>query len=137
MKPIIINTLDFFNEIFEINLNKQPNQEFTTTINQNVYKIVVQTFINEKTQISFFKNGVFLGGGFVKAEVNYIFFSKDDDGAFFFLKNVVTEQIDFNYNNFDSELKLYYATLDESESVKIEIENYYNLLENTQNLAVW
>ena len=56
MKPIIINTLDFFNEIFEINLNKQPNQEFTTTINQNVYKIVVQTFINEKTQISFFKS---------------------------------------------------------------------------------
>lgn len=137
MKPIIINSLDFFNEIFEVNLNKQPNQDFTTTINDKIFKIEVQTFINNKTQISFFKNDKFLGGGFIKAELNYLALSVDDDGAFFFLKNTTSDKIDFNYSDFGDNLKLYYATFADEKEINEMLESYYNLIENTQDLAVF
>lgn len=137
MKPIIINSLDFFNEIFEVNLNKQANQNFTTTINDKIFKIEVQTFINDKTQISFFKNDKFLGGGFVKAELNYLALAVNDDGAFFFLKNTTSDKIDFNYSDFGDNLKLYYATFGDEKEINEMLESHYNLIENTQNLAVF
>lgn len=137
IKTPFIENLDNFSDIYEINLNAQPNSEFTTTINNQIYRFDIKTLIDNKTQISIFKDDEFIGGGFVKVGLNYCFMSEKENGAFFFLKNTNSNLIDFNFSNFGNELKLYYAVFDKNIDSNSELANKYILLKNVGDIAVW
>lgn len=137
MKTLEIFNLEQFKKIFEINLNRQPNQSFTTTIERQIYQVEIKTFINDKTFIKISKNGEFLGCGFVKTGLNLIFLNQNENVAFFFLKKTNSNLIKFNWENFGNEIGFFCGVFDDDISIKAEIENHYNLIENTKNLAVF
>ena len=137
MKTLEILSFDDFSDIFEINLNKQPNQIFTSTINRQIYKFTINTFIDSKTFIKIEKNGETIGQGFVKIGIDLTFLSTNEAGQFFFLKKTNSDLINFNWENFGSELGLFYGILKDNPNRLSELEFKYSLVENTGNLAVW
>lgn len=137
MKTLEILSFDDFSDIFEINLNKQPNQIFTSTINRKIYKFIINTFINGKTFIKIEKNGETIGQGFIKIGIDLTFLNTNEAGQFFFLKKTNSDLINFNWENFGSELGLFYGILKDNPNRLSELEFKYSLVENTGNLAVW
>ena len=55
----------------------------------------------------------------------------------FFLKKTNSNLIKFNWENFGNEIGFFCGVFDDDISIKSEIENHYNLIENTKNLAVF
>lgn len=137
MKTLEILSFDDFSDIFEINLNKQPNQIFTSTINRQIYKFIINTFIDGKTFIEIEKNGETIGRGFIKIGIDLTFLNTNEAGQFFFLKKTNSDLINFNWENFGSELGLFYGILKDNPNRLSELEFKYSLVENTGNLAVW
>lgn len=137
MKTLEILNFDDFSDIFEINLNKQPNQIFTSTINRQIYKFIINTFIDGKTFIKIEKNGETIGQGFIKIGIDLTYLNSNEAGQFFFLKKTNSDLINFNWENFRSELGLFYGVLKDNPNRLSELEFKYSLVENTGNLAVW
>lgn len=137
MKTLEILSFDDFSGIFEINLNKQPNQIFTSTINRQIYKFIINTFINGKTFIKIEKNGETIGQGFIKIGIDLTFLNTNEAGQFFFLKKTNSDLINFNWENFGGEIGLFYGILKDNPNRLSELEFKYSLVENTGNLAVW
>ena len=106
MKTLEILSFDDFSDIFEINLNKQPNQIFTSTINRQIYKFIINTFIDGKTFIKIEKNGEIIGQGFIKIGIDLTFLNTNEAGQFFFLKKTNSDLINFNWENFGGEIPL-------------------------------
>lgn len=132
-----ILSFDDFSDIYEINLNKQPNQLFTTTINRQIYQFSINTFIDGRTFIKIEKNGEMIGAGFVKIGVDFTFLSTDENGVFFFLKKTNSNLINFNFEDFGVNIGLFYGVLKDNQSRLSELEAQYSLLSNSENLAVW
>ena len=137
MKTLEITNFEVFKELYEINLNKQPNQVFTTTINQQIYKITINTFIDNKTFISIEKNGEVIGQGFIKIGIDFTYLSTKEQGQFFFLKKVNSDLISFNYSDFGENIVFYYGVLAENANELGELELKYSLLKNNEALAEW
>lgn len=134
---LLINDLDFFDEIREIYINQYPNSEFTTTINNKIYKIEIKTFINNKTQISIFCDDEFIGGGFIKCGVNYCYLNNKEKGAFFFLQTTNLNTINFNFEDFNTNIQFFYGTFKNDIDINSQLEDYYCLLSNNEPLAEW
>ena len=138
MKQINLSSFDIFSDLYEINLNKQPNQIFTTTINRQIYRFTITTFINNKTFISIEKNGEIIGQGFIKIGIDFTYLSTKEQGQFFFVKKVNSDLINFNYSDFGENISFWYGILKESANELSELENEYNLRKNyPSNLAIW
>ena len=137
MKTLEINSFDIFKDLYEINLNKQPNQIFTTTINRQIYRFTINTFINDKTFISIEKNGEIIGQGFIKIGIDFTFLSTKEQGQFFFLKKVDSDLISFNYSDFGDNIAFYYGVLADNANKLSELELEYSLLRNNEPLAEW
>lgn len=137
MKTLEINSFDIFKDLYEINLNKQPNQIFTTTINRQIYRFTINTFINDKTFISIEKNGEIIGQGFIKIGIDFTFLSTKERGQFFFLKKVDSDLISFNYSDFGDNIAFYYGVLADNANKLSELELEYSLLRNNEPLAEW
>lgn len=113
MKNDILIDLNTLSEIYEIELQPIPNQEFTTTINNEQYKIELKTFLNEKTYITILKNEKCICNcANIKVGIDYAFLSADSE-----LNNLViffglnTNIADFNYKNFNKDLRLYFGII--------------------------
>lgn len=132
-----ILSFDDFKDIYEINLNKQPNQFFTTTINRQIYQFSINTFIDGRTFIKIEKNGEMIGAGFVKIGVDFTFLSTDENGVFFFLKKTNSNLINFNFEDFGTNIGLFYGVLQDNPNRLSELEAQYSLLSSSENLAVW
>ena len=48
----VIIDMDSFTSVYEITLQAIPNQEFSTTINNEIFNIEVRTFANDRTYIT-------------------------------------------------------------------------------------
>lgn len=137
MKTLEINSFDIFKDLYEINLNKQPNQVFTTTINRQIYRFTINTFIDDKTYISIEKNGEIIGQGFIKIGIDFTYLSTKEQGQFFFLKKVDSDLISFNYSDFGDNIAFYYGVLADNANELSELELEYSLLRNNEPLAEW
>ena len=56
----VIIDIDSFASVYEITLQAIPNQEFSTTINNEIFNIEVRTFANDRTYITIKKDDVTL-----------------------------------------------------------------------------
>lgn len=138
MKTLFISDLNIFDEILEINLNANPNQTFTTTLNGAIYEFDIKTLIDDKTIITIKKDGECLvqcAPVIVNQDLTYL--SEKEKGQFFFIKKVNSNLIAFNYSNFGVELALYYGILKTDSNELTELEYEYSLLDNQQELAVF
>lgn len=138
MKTLFIEDLNNFSELFEINLNANPNQTFTTTINNSIYEFDIKTLIDDKTLITIKKDGEgIVQSAPIIANQDLTYLSQDEAGQFFFIKKVNSNLIKFNYTNFGTELALYYGIPNNNENELQVLEDYYSLLENQKALQVF
>ena len=137
IKTLEITDINVFAELYEINLNKQPNQEFTTTINDNIYQFEINTFIDEKTFIKIKKDSEVLGQGFIKIGIDFAYNSQNEKGQFFFLKKINSNMINFNYSDFGENIGLFYGVLSENANDYQKLSDEYSVKYANQDLAVW
>lgn len=139
MKTEFITNLGVFSELYEINLNADPNQTFTTTLNGAIYDFDIKTLIDGTTLVTIKRDGVLICEcapvSVVNRDLTYL--SREESGQFFFYKNVDSNLIAFNYSNFGAELRLFYGVLEGSANNLSDLETHYSLLKNQGSLAVF
>lgn len=110
MKTSSIIDLSIFKDITKINILSIPNQQFTTTINQIAYDILIETSTSGDSFISIYTQGRCLcRNGNIKSFVDLTLSYKN--GSFFFVVDIDKQYIDLNYSNFGKGLYLYYGSI--------------------------
>lgn len=108
MTEDVIIDIDEFSSIYEINLQSIPNQEFSTTINNEIFNIDVRTFTDDRTYITIKKDDVTLcNNANIKCDVDITYFGGIRDFRFFFLKQNDIQDIPYNYTDFSTNIGLY------------------------------
>ncbi len=109
-KSPLINTASL-SKIYKIEMGVgEANQEFDTFIDGATWKFKIQTFTNENTTISVFKDGVCVCA-FAPISilgVNLLFYSHHSTGAFF-LYSSDSDLQNPTYENLGKEVELYYG----------------------------
>lgn len=137
-KTYLIDDLNIFSDIFEINLNNAPIQNFTTTINSNIYEIDIYTFIDQRTQISIKRNNeVIVRNADIKIGIDLSYLAKQETGQFFFIKKNNKNMIPFNYSNFGDDISLCYGILNDTQNIDGIEKNAFLTALNGESLAVW
>lgn len=134
MKPLLIDNFNNFETIFEINLQPIANQTFTTTINDNIYSFDIKTFIDDKTQISIYKNGdLIVANADIKINIDLAYLSDIEPNALFFVRKN-NENINFNYSDFGDNLALIYGVYSDTLKLDDELNLKYSMVENYKNI---
>ena len=103
----VIIDIDNFSSVYEITLQAIPNQEFSTTINNEIFNIEVRTFANDRTYITIKKDDVTLcNNANIKCGVDITYFGGIRDFRFFFLKQNDKQDIQYNYADFNKNIGL-------------------------------
>lgn len=111
MRDLIIN-LDLFKNIQEIELSNIPNQEFNINIDNKEYTIELRTFTDEVTYITIIKDSKTLVNlSNIKTNIDLLFLSGDNIAMFFLDSTGTSKVTPFNYLDFTSKIRFYYATL--------------------------
>lgn len=107
-----IDSPDIFKNIYEIELTQEPNQSFNVDIEDNVFTIEIETFINKNTFLSVIldNNYIIRYAGVNYYNLNLNFYSEFEHGAFFFFKNSLNFSNFSNFSNFGKDLRLYYGS---------------------------
>ena len=104
----VLIDIDSFTSVYEITLQSIPNQEFSTTINNEIFNIEVRTFANDRTYITIKKDDVTLcNNANIKCGVDITYFGGARDFRFFFLKQNDKQEIPYNYTDFGINIGLY------------------------------
>lgn len=104
----VIIDIDSFSSVYEITLQSIPNQEFSTTINNEIFNIDVRTFTDDRTYITIKKDDVMLcNNANIKCDVDITYFGGIRDFSFFFLKQNDKQDIPYNYTDFGTNIGLY------------------------------
>lgn len=104
----VIIDIDSFSSVYEITLQSIPNQEFSTTINNEIFNIDVRTFTDDRTYITIKKGDVMLcNNANIKCDVDITYFGGIRDFSFFFLKQNDKQDIPYNYTDFSTNIGLY------------------------------
>lgn len=104
----VIIDIDSFSSVYEITLQSIPNQEFSTTINNEIFNIDVRTFTDDRTYITIKKDDVMLcNNANIKCDVDITYFGGIRDFSFFFLKQNDKQDIPYNYTDFSTNIGLY------------------------------
>ena len=98
-------------KIYKIEMSEgEANQEFDTFIDGAAWKFKIQTFADEQTTISIFKDGICVCA-FAPISilgVNLLFYSQHSTGAFF-LYSFDSDLQGVTYENLGKEVGLYYG----------------------------
>lgn len=104
----VIIDIDDFSSVYEITLQSIPNQEFSTTINNEIFNIEVRTFANDRTYITIKKDDVTLcNNANIKCDVDITYFGGFRSFRFFFLRQNDKQDIPYNYTDFGINIGLY------------------------------
>lgn len=110
MRDLIIN-LDLFKNIQEIELSNIPNQEFNINIDNKEYTIELRTFTDDITYITITKDSqTLINLGNIKTNIDLLFLSGDNIAMFFLDSTDTSKVTPFNYQDFTSKIRFYYAT---------------------------
>lgn len=103
-------TKENITNLYEIELSAEANQSFNVTLDNISFEFVIQTFSNDITTISVYKEGeaCCLYAPISLYNVNLIYFSDFTKGAIFFNANPKLENP--TYNDFGNDLRLYYGS---------------------------
>lgn len=106
----IIDTLDYFKEIYKIELQNLPNQNFDVYIENQLFNLQIRTYDSGRSTITIFKgNDVLCEEAPFLINMNLCFYSSIEDYAFFFLTSRQLES--YNFSNLGSEINLYYGSI--------------------------
>lgn len=112
-KTIVIQDINIFKSLYEIELLSEPNQTFTLYLGRDIFQIDLRTYVDDNTRITIKANNeIITNNSPVSVSlVNLNFFTNFNSGIFFFWQNpnVIIENL--NYLNFGKDLKLYYGTI--------------------------
>lgn len=104
----VIIDIDNFSRVYEIALQPIPNQEFSTTINNQIFNVDVRTLADDKTYITIKKDDVTLcNNANIKCDVDITYFGGIKDFRFFFLKQNDKQDMPYNYTDFNTNIGLY------------------------------
>lgn len=108
MKSYLMQNLS---KTWTIELSALPNQTFSVTIDSATFDFRIQTFANDLTTISIYKDSeaVCQNAPITLLNVNLIFFSNHTSGGFYFESEDADLQT-ITYENLGSEVKLKYGT---------------------------
>lgn len=96
--------------LYEIEIQAEPNQTFSTTIDGANFDFEIQTFADDKTTISISKDGAMVcnNAPITTLNANLLFYSNHSTGGFFFASDDASLR-DITYKNLGNEVRLYYG----------------------------
>lgn len=99
------------NATYTIPIQNLPNQTFSVAIDNANFDLTIQTFANDLTTISIYKDGegACLNAPISLLGVNLLFYSTHKSGGFFFESKDASLQ-NITYKNLGNEVKLKYGT---------------------------
>ncbi|WP_291952714.1 hypothetical protein [Campylobacter sp.] len=109
---LIIENIDIFKTLYEIELKAEPNHNFDVFIENNNFIIDIRTFIQKQTRINIkLNNEIITQQAPVNiSNINLNFYSSFKKGAFFFIANYHKKTNNLNFENFNNDLRLYYGS---------------------------
>lgn len=96
--------------LYEIEIQAEPNQTFSTAIDGANFDFEIQTFADDKTTISISKDGAMVcnNAPITILNANLLFYSNHSTGGFFFASDDANLR-EITYKNLGNEVKLYYG----------------------------
>lgn len=112
MKRDILVNFNNIDNVAEIPLDNTPNIEFDIGIGEREYKIEIRTLADNNTYITIKNDDKTLCNmANIKLWVDLIYFSQLDNVVFFFMPNDDSIKDNYNYSDFNNNIRLYYATI--------------------------
>lgn len=106
----VLNVENKITKLYEIPITPEENQSFSTFIDEANFDIKIQTFADDKSTISIFKDGVCICAyaPITILNTNLLFYSEHKSGAFF-LSSEDANLKNTTWENLGNEVKLYYG----------------------------